>query len=141
MRKAKGIREYFAEVFVMESRIHRLCERIEELRARQISGSSFGLGVQKSRNHCRVEDLSLTIMGLEDDVAKAKISLLRIERDIKVMSGSLQDPTQRAIIIWRYICRLKWKDVTKRAEMSEMQVLREHDAAMGMMGFASDIAG
>jgi len=141
MAKDKGVKKYFAEVFTIESRTHKLCERIEEMRARQMpSGGRFGLGVQKNRNHQRAEDMSVAILALEDDVAKAKMSLLRMERDIRGLSSCLQDPMQRAIIIWRYICRLKWKDIAKRAEMSEMQVIREHNAAMGLMDVARGIA-
>ncbi|MCL2377408.1 MAG: hypothetical protein FWC76_08465 [Defluviitaleaceae bacterium] len=144
MTKAKNMKEYFVEVFKIEGYVHKLCEKIETLRARQTSGSGgFGLGVQKSRNYKRGEDLSVTILELEDEAAKAKMSLLRLERDIRGLSCSLQDPMQRAIIIWRYICRLKWKDIAKRAEMSEMHVLREHNAAMEalMMDVAGDVAG
>ena len=142
VKKSRGTKEYFAEVFTLESRIHRLYDKIEVLRSRQAYlGGGFGPGVQKSRDYTRTEGLSLDILELEDEVTKAKNSLLQLEREIKGVSGSLQDPMHRAIITWRYICRLKWKDISARAEMSEMQVMREHNAAIMQMEFADNIAG
>ena len=126
------MKKYFTQVFVIEGRVGKLCEKIEEMRARQTSsgGIGSGLGVQSSRNHRRLEDLSIAILEQEGELAKTKMSLLALEMDIRATSRALENPFARAIITWRYICRLRWKDIAQRAEMSEMQVIREHNAAI-----------
>lgn len=88
-----------------------------------------------------MEDISVSILELESGLAKAKISLINLEREIKDMVCGLKDPMARAIITWRYICRLKWKDIAARAEMSEMQVIREHNAALVQIEFFGSAAG
>ena len=137
------IKKHFTQVFVIESRIDKLREKIEMLRAGQTSASGISDwgGVQKSRNYRRQEDISVYVLELEEELAKAKISLLRLEAEIRAMSRSLKEPLARAVITWRYICRLKWRDIAARAEMSEMQIIREHNAAMAQMEFACDAAG
>ena len=130
------MKKYFKQVFALENRIDELCEKIEMLRAGQTSAGGFGDGwggVQKSRNYRRQEDISVYILELEGELAKAKISLLHLEAEIRAMAHSLKDSLARAIITWRYICRLKWKDIAARSEMSEMQIIREHNAAMAHM--------
>ena len=126
------MKKYFTQVFVTESRIEKLREKIERLRASQTPGGGIGGwgGVQKSRNYRRQEDISVAVLELEVEVTKAKISLLHLETEIRAMSRGLQDPLARGIITWRYICRLKWRDIAAKAEMSEMQIIREHNAAM-----------
>jgi len=129
---AMDVKKHFTRVFVIEGRIDKLNDKIETLRAKQTSGGGLGdgLGVQKSRNHGRLEDMSITILELEGELAKEKINLLTLETQIRAMSRGLQSPLERAIITWRYICRLKWKDIADRAEISEMQTIREHNAAI-----------
>jgi len=134
---------YFTGTFVIEARIGKLCEKIEMLRAAQASGGGLGNGiaVQKSRNYRRQEDISLAILELEDELTKTRLALLNLEIEIRAISRGLTNPLTRAIITWRYICRLKWKDIAARAEMSEMQVIREHNAAMGQLVMADEAAG
>ena len=130
------VKKYFTGVFVLDNKINKLWEKIEILKAAQASGGGFGRdmgGIQKSRNYRRQEDISVSILELEGELAKTKISLLCLEKEIRAASRGLQSPMARAVITWRYICRLKWKDIAARAEMSEMQVIREHNAAMMQM--------
>ena len=123
-------KEYLTRTFVIEGRIDKLCEKIEMLRTKQSSVGSFGLGVQQSRNYRQQEDISISILELESDMAEEKMTLLALETEIRAASRILDNPVSRAIITWRYICRLKWKDIARRAEMSEMQIIREHNAAI-----------
>ena len=126
------IKKHFTRAFVIESRIDKLCEKIEMLRAKQSCGGGLGDGlrVQKSRNYRRTEDISVSILELENELAKEKMALLNLEMEIKAISRNSESPLARAIITWRYICRLKWKDIAARADMSEMQIIREHNAAL-----------
>jgi len=126
------VKKYFTGVFVIESRVGRLKERIEELRARQTSSGGLGddMAVRKSRNYRQQEEMSIKILEMEEELAKEKLALLNLEIEVKAMSQILKDPLSRAIITWRYICRLKWKDIADRAEISEMQAIREHNAAL-----------
>ena len=122
------MKEDFEKVFDMERRILWIEERIEILRARQeASGFSLSLdgGVSRTRGVGRAEDLAIEILGMEEELVKAKIALLALERRIKSRAGTLESPIQRAIIIWRYICRYVWRDIAERAEMSEVHVIRE----------------
>jgi len=131
---AMDTKKYFSQVFVMEGCIGKLLEKIETLRAKQISpGDGDGLGVQRSRNYRRSEDISIAIMELETQLAKEKLALLNLETEIRSIASNLLCPMARAVITWRYICRLKWKDIAERAEMSEMQTIREHNIAMEQM--------
>ncbi|MDR2183796.1 MAG: hypothetical protein LBE55_06440 [Clostridiales bacterium] len=129
------VKSYFSKVFAIESRIGKLCDKIEALRAAQTAGSGLGGGpyVQKSRNYRRQEDISVSVLELEGEAARARMSLLALETQIREMSRNLSSPTARAIITWRYICRLKWKDIAERAQMSEMQIIREHNAALAQL--------
>jgi DNA-directed RNA polymerase specialized sigma subunit len=67
---------------------------------------------------------------LEGRLAKEKLNLLNLEIQIRAMCRGVLSPLERAVITWRYICRLKWKDIADRAEISEMQTMREHNAAI-----------
>ena len=139
-----GVKGYLWQVFTEESRICSLLEKIETLKSKQTAGGGgvgLGLGVHKSRDYRRGEDLAVHVLELEEQLARAKTSLLRLEREIKRMTDSLPSPARRAIITWRYICRLKWKDIAARTQMSEMQIMREHNAAIIQMEFTGDAAG
>lgn len=130
------LKEDFEKVFDMERRILLIEERIEILRAKQeTSGFALSLdgGVSKTRGVRRAENLAVEILEMEEEMTKTKIALLTTERRIKDLVGTLENPIQRAIIIWRYICRYVWREIAERAEMSEMNVIREINKAFSRL--------
>jgi len=134
MTSAKNVKNHLTRVFVLDSKIADIKEKIEMLRATEIAGGGFSEsfvgGVTKSRNIRRGEDLAVDILTLEESMTKSKIELIALERDIKTLADVIESPIGRAVITWRYICRFKWRDIAARAEMSEMQTIREHNAAI-----------
>ena len=128
-------KKYFSGVFVIEDRINKLREKIEMLRSHQTSGGGpgDGLGVQKSRNYRRGQDISVSIIEAENELDKTGLRLLALETQIRAAARGLSDPLARAVITWRYVCRLKWKDIAARAEMSEMQIMRAHNGALAQI--------
>ena len=141
MVNAQNIKKYLAETFVLDGKITRITEKIEVLRAMQVAGGSLSHNVgggTKSRNIRRDEDLSIEILLLEECLVKTKIELLTHERDVKKLADAAKRPIGRAIITWRYICRLAWKDIAERAELSEIHAMREHNAAIKEMCVAMD---
>jgi len=119
-------KEYFDQTFTLDKKIERLTEKVEVLRHRATSptgGIGDGLGVQISRVRTSSQDLMVKILTIEDELNEAKNQLLNIEENIRQMTQSLP-PIPRAIITWRYICRLLWSDVAKASSMSEMQAMR-----------------
>jgi len=143
MSDAQNIKKYLAETFVLESKIAKMTEKIEMLRAAEIAGGSAGHnagGGTKSRNIRRGEDLAVEILLLQECLVKTKIELLTHEREVKKLTDTAQSPIGRAVITWRYICRLMWKDIAERAELSEMQAMREHNAAIKEISAAAGCA-
>ena len=141
MTKEDGLKKYFSGVFAAEALINKLDEDIAVLRSKQAAGSRIKLSHagRGAVNYKRSEELSIAILELEAEAARAKFDLLGLEREIKAMTDTLTDHTARAVMIWRYICRYKWKEIAKRAGMSEMQVIREHNVAMANMTAADDV--
>jgi len=133
MDSTQNVKKYFAQTIALAGNIAKMTEKIEMLRAMEIAGGSIsgstGAGT-KSRNIRRGEDLAVEILTLQEGIAKTKATLLTHEREVKKLADTLKSPIGRAIITWRYICRLAWKDIADRAEMSEMQAMREHNAAI-----------
>ncbi|MDR2167222.1 MAG: hypothetical protein LBE35_05155 [Clostridiales bacterium] len=127
-------KKFLGKVFEMDKRVNKLTEQLATLRARQISPAAarLGEGIQKTRNITADEDLLIKILMLEEKIARTKGQLLRHEEQIRLMTLNLP-PIQKAVITWRYICRNLWKDIAKKAEMSEMQIMREHNAAIKCM--------
>ena len=125
------MKEFLNQTFEMDKEIKKLEEQLEVLRHRQTSptGGQLGLAVQKSRNLTATEDLTVKIIMLEERITRAKGRLLRLEEQIRQITLSLPS-MQRAVLTWRYICRYIWADIAARAEMSEMQVMRAHNAAL-----------
>ena len=134
MAKILGIKGYFAGVFVLADNVKALEEQICAMRAKQTGpGASLTAMPQKSTNHRRNEDLAVAVLAAEGELAKKKMHLLTLELEIKKLADTLDEPMARAIVTWRYICRYMWKDIARRADLSEMQVIRQHNAAMEAM--------
>ena len=135
MSKHIELKKHLSAVFVLEDQICKLLERLEQLRCKQTNASqgfsrALGTSVKQSLNYRQAEDLSVYAMELETELKSAKTELAAFEKEIHRLSVCLSNPVFRAIINWRYICRLKWKDIAKRIEMSEMQIMREHNLAL-----------
>ncbi|MCL2170300.1 MAG: hypothetical protein FWB74_09805 [Defluviitaleaceae bacterium] len=129
----RELKIYFNETFVLEKRINHLTEQLGYLRHRLTSPTGGGigneLGIKKTRNVSAGEDLLVKILSMEDEVAQLKLELLELEQEIRALTLHLT-PVKRAILTWRYICRLQWKVLARRAEMSEMHIMREHNHAL-----------
>ena len=129
-----NFKEYISQTFELDKQILNLQEKIATLRAAQDAPSATygGLGVKTSLNTTKLEDLTLKILENEEKLITLKSHNFEIEKHIRQASLHLP-PMQKAIITWRYICRYMWKDIAKKAQMSEMQIMREHNAALKTM--------
>ena len=137
-----SLKGYFSGVFVLEDDVNRLVEQICAMRAKQAGGGgSLTTMTKNSVNVRRGEDLAVAVLAAEGELVRARMKLLALEREIKTLADGLDEPIWRAIITWRYICRYKWRDIALRADLSEMQVIRGHNAAMEVMEerFAPDM--
>jgi DNA-directed RNA polymerase specialized sigma subunit len=128
------MKKFLSKSFELDKQIKKLAEQIEILKNRQLSpiSAARGLGIQKSKNITASEDLTIKVLTLEGELCLLKQEILALESQIRHLTLNLP-PIQRAIIIWRYICRFIWKDIAKKAAMSEMQLMREHNEAIGKM--------
>ena len=128
------MKHFLKQVFEFDKQISYLCEQIAELRTRQMGagGGGDGLGVQTTRNLTAMEDVTVKILMLEERLARIKARLLAHEGRVRCMALPLST-IPRAIITWRYICRLTWHEVASRAGISEVQAMREHNAALAAM--------
>ena len=137
----KEIKGQFGQTFVMGKRIADLNEQMEYLRYKLTGPTGGGhnhLGVQQSRNHTASEDLLIKILSIEEELAKAKNTLLQLESQIR-QKGLNLPPLQRSIITLRYICRKMWQDIACDIEMSEMQILRLHNTALKSIAGANNV--
>jgi len=129
------LKNYLSQTFALGKHIFELSQEIEFLRHKLTSPSSgghCGLGVQRSKQRTPSENLLIKILHTEEELEKTKTLLLNIETQIR-QKIQLLSPAQRAIITLRYICRRMWHDIAKDAQMSEMQVMRLHNAALKEM--------
>jgi len=124
----------------MDKQVQKLAERLEHLRYKQTSPRSgtLGLGVQNSRNVHAGQDLTVKVIEAEEALDGAVGELTRLEWQILQSANGLA-ASQKAVIIWRYICRLTWKEIAKRADLSEMQVQRIHKTAIAALEETSNI--
>ena len=136
----KNMRDKLSEVFWLEKEINILREKIEYQRARQQGGGRIGgtMGVKISRQIDRQGDISAEILDLEGEAAALYLELLKADVAARLLFGRLDDSVQKAILIWRYICRLKWEDVADKAELSVPQVIRIHNTAITLLAAMDD---
>ncbi|MCL2855360.1 MAG: hypothetical protein FWE21_07065 [Defluviitaleaceae bacterium] len=130
------IKSDMLKVFEMDKQVAKLAEQLEHLRYMQTSPTAarLGLGVQHSRNNTAAQDLSIKAAQVQEKLDDAIQELTQLEWEILQAIRNLP-PMQKSIIIWRYICRLPWKQVAKKADMTEMQAQRHHNAAIPTLLF------
>lgn len=109
------VKNAFMEVFVIDNELRFIKEQIGHLQYQQSKGSGEG-----------VLDKLLWLRAKEGELLTF---LLRLEGCMMDYMDIL-NPKERAILTWRYICRLAWKIIAKKAGFTVMQCLRIHDAAM-----------
>lgn len=124
-------KEYFLQIFELDKDIEKITEQLEFLRYKlsSPSSSSIGLGVQQSRNIHASQDLLVKIIILEEELSSAKERLMETEINIRKIIHPLP-PMQRITMTWRYIVRITWKEIAKKMDKSEMQIMRYHKAAL-----------
>jgi len=100
-------KEYMMQVFKMDKEMQRLSERLEYLKFQQTkpTSSQMGLGVQTSRNVTSAQDLTIKVLEAEEALNQAIEQLTQREWEI-LQAYTPLSPRQKAIIMWRYICRL-----------------------------------
>ena len=133
--RVDSLKDYFSRVFVYQSKIDANKNRIKELRyvLESPSSASFGVRVQEMRKFDRIENIVAKITQLEEEIKAYSLKLLKLEEEIVLLGNILESPLQKAVIIWRYICKLPWEEISDRAELSEMKLFREHRSALQVM--------
>lgn len=127
-----NITHYLDQTFAINKKIDELSEVAKDLRHRTaspVSGIAGGTGVQKTRNNHYMQDLVARFIEAEHEIAEAKSKLLAIESRIHKISRTLP-PSQRAVVILRYICQSTWAEIAQTVDVSEMQARRFHAAAI-----------
>ena len=124
------IRNSLAIIFELDRAINSLQEDIELKSARLEGFGGLGLGVKTSRRHDWRADLIAEIIDLQGERAELCLKLLKVEEEAYSCAAQITDATHKSIFIWRHICRLKWDEVAKRADLSIPQVMRAHNAAI-----------
>lgn len=127
-------KEYMMQVFKLEKEVEKLSQRLEYLKFQQTkpTSSQMGLGIQISSNITSAQDTTIKVLEAEEELNKAIEQLTKHEWEI-VQAYAPLSPRQKSIILWRYICRLPWKQVAKKANLSEMQVMRIHNASLEIL--------
>ena len=135
-------KDYMSRTFEMDKQVQKLAQRLEYLRYKQTSprGGELGLGVQNSRNVHAGQDLTVKVIEAEEELDKAVGELTKLEWQILQSANGLAS-SQKAVIIWRYICRLTWREISKRANLSEMQVHRIHKTALSALSEHIHVTG
>jgi len=129
-------KEEFMQAFELDKEIAKIVEHLEFLRHKLNSPSgasiSLGSGVQKSRNIYANTDLLADIIDLEEELTLAKNRLHKIEEEIR--AAIRPTPSMlRITMTWRYIIRRPWKQIAHEMEVSEMQLMRHHRAALKLL--------
>jgi len=77
----------------------------------------------------RMENLIVTKMDLENEVAEKTDILAEITRTI----NSLSDPFHVSIITSRYISRMEWREIANESHMSESRIYHHHREALAAL--------
>ena len=137
MRTPDEIKKHFKKTFAIEKNLNAIEEKITILRSKQLSPNTSlqgRLGVQQStKTQTAPQDLSISILELEELKAKTKDSLTKLEREIKNKEKTIKDPVKSAILTWRYICRYDWHKIAKMTELTVVHVRREHEETLRLM--------
>lgn len=130
---AKETKAYLNQVFLYDKEITKLCEKLEYIRYKQTSPSSSFFShtkTQHSPSGGGIDELLVRALEVEEELSCALLALSDLEAKIYELVESLSSPMQKAILIWRYICRKPWADVAESADLSEMHALRIHNKAL-----------
>ena len=119
----------FKKAFEIEEKIKKLDDILKELNYKVYSASTSynGIKVKNDRKIDKLEENIIKINEIENKILKNSKSLAKIEEKINNIAKNIECKTQKSIIIWRYICRYKWKDISKKAGISEIHAIREHN--------------
>lgn len=126
-------KEYLAQGYRLEQRIHLVSEEIENLQ--DLAGSVSSPGFEEHYNATRNTEAPFVrtiykIMELEDKQNLLLSKLLAFKHEMCQVIDSVDDINERMVLHYRYVGNETWQDIGRKLYVDERTVRRWHNQAL-----------
>jgi len=109
-----------------------LCARAEKYRemAMQATGRTDALRTSGTANRSKVETYILELWDVHNELQQEISRLMKRSREAEALILSLEDDRHRAVLELRYLCGLKWEELTHKLNFTLRWAHKLHEAAI-----------
>lgn len=130
--KQAAAKEWLNRNFNQHEEIRALYMKLEEMRAGSVKAVAVPENdkVQTQPDPHRGENYILSIVAFEEMVKNKERQLNLSDLETARAIDKLPNPKQRTVLIYRYLCRLKWSRIARQMNYTENYCQELHAAAL-----------
>ena len=124
-------KNYLGQAKFLDQRIETKVQQINSLNelATLCAVAISGMPGSPNRGGSKVEDCTVKIVDLQEEVKRDVSHLVDLKRDIMATIRKVDDPELQVILEKRYLCFIPWEKIAVEMGYSVQHVFRLHDKA------------
>jgi 3-methyladenine DNA glycosylase/8-oxoguanine DNA glycosylase len=133
-------KEYLSQAYRIDQWINAKLEQVMALRelATKATSTLSDMPRSESRNLCRMENIIVKIIGLEDEINGDIDRLVDLKREMRSVINAVESPEHKTLLELRYLCFKPWEQIAVDMGYSIQHVYRIHDQALNSVVVSKD---
>ena len=125
-------KDFLQQAYIAHQEVELKLEEIEKLRSLSTRTTSkiSSVPIRGSVNGSRIENAVALIEEQADRLADEVLKLLEINKSVANAIAQVKNPSERAILEYRYLCFFSWQQISALMKTSTRQIYRLHNQAL-----------
>lgn len=125
-------KEYLSQAYHIDQRINAKLEQVMSLRdlATKATGTLSDMPRSDTPNVCRMEDIILKIVGLENEINAEIDRLVDLKREMRTVINAVGYTEYKTLLELRYLCFKTWEQISEAMTYSRQHIFRIHEQAL-----------
>ena len=125
-------KDFLQQAYIAHREVELKLEEIEKLRSLSTRTTSkiSSVPIRGSVNGSRIENAVALIEEQADRLAEEVLKLLEINKSVANAIAQVKNPSERAILEYRYLCFFSWQQISALMKTGTRQIYRLHNQAL-----------
>ena len=129
-------KEFLQQAYIAHNEVEMKLEELERLRSlsERTTSKLNKIFVRSSKDNSKIETAVALIEEQTERLAEEVLKLLEIGKNVAIAIKQVQNPSERNLLEYRYLCFFSWQQIATLMKASQRQIFRLHNQALKNFG-------
>ena len=134
--RAMTAKEFLQQAYIAHNEVEMKLEELDRLRSlsERTTSKLNKIFVRSSEKNSKIEKAVVLIEEQTDRLAEEILKLLEIGQNVELAIRQVQNPSERNLLEYRYLCFFSWQQIATLMKASQRQIFRLHNQALENFG-------